>query len=261
MKRIFTFLPALLLALLSTGAFAQGEMKFEADNYDFAKVTEGAIATHEFKFKNVGNQPVVISNVQASCGCTTPDWSKEPVAPGKTGFVKAAYNSNGRPGVFNKTITITSNAKEASKVLSIKGDVISKAEAAKNYTPEQKAKSPKVTVLQPIHNLGKIELNRAVTAKVQVKNTGKQDLQISDVHAACNCVHLANNPAPIKPNQVATLELNYLPNMLDNRSEVVDIHSNDIVTEKSQLTLKATVVKSLAAPSIVKEGSNSVPFK
>lgn len=254
-------MPAVLLALVSTGAFAQGELKFENDNHDFAKVTEGTVATHEFKFKNVGDQPVVISHVQASCGCTTPEWTKEPVMPGKTGFVKAAYNSNGRPGVFNKTITVTSNAKEATKVLSIKGDVISKAEAAKNYTPEQKAKSPKVTVMQPVHDFGKIELNRPVTAKVQVKNTGKQDLVISDVHAGCNCVQLTNTPGAIKPNQVATLELSYYPNMLDNRNEVVEIHSNDIVTEKSQLTLKANVVKNLTTPSIVKEGSNSVPFK
>jgi len=261
MKRFFTFLPALVLALISTSAMAQGELKFETDNHDFTKVTEGTLATHEFKFKNVGNQPVVISNVQASCGCTTPDWTKEPIAPGKAGFVKAVYNSNGRPGVFNKTITVTSNAKEATKVLSIKGDVISKAEAAKNYTPEQKAKSPKVAILQPTYNFGKIELNRPVTAKIQVKNTGKEDLQIADVHAACGCVHLANNPGPIKANQVATLELNYFPNALDNRSEVVEINSNDIVTEQSQFTLKANVVKSLAAPSIVKEGTNSVPFK
>ena len=261
MKRFFTFLPALMLALVSTGAFAQGEMKFDSDNHDFAKVTEGTVATHEFRFKNTGNQPVVISNVQASCGCTTPEWTKEPVLPGKSGIIKAAYNSNGRPGVFHKTITVTSNAKEPSKVLSIKGDVISKAEAAKNYTPEQKAKSPKVTILQPVHDFGKIELNRAVSAKVQVKNTGKQDLVISDVHAGCNCVRLANTPEAIKPNQVGTLELSYYPNMLDNRNEVVEIHSNDIVTEKSQFTLKANVVKNLATPSIVKEGSMSVPFK
>ena len=261
MKRLFTFLSASILALATTGAFAQGDLKFEGENYDFTKVTEGTLATHEFKFKNTGDQPIVISNVQASCGCTTPDWTKEPVLPGKTGIVKAVYNSNGRPGVFNKTITVTSNGKEATKVLSIKGEVISKAEAAKNYTPEQKAKSPKLTILQPSHDFGKIEVNRAVSAKIQVKNTGKQDLQISDIHAACNCVNLLKNPETIKPNQTGTLELSYYPNMLDNRNEVVEIHSNDIVTVKSEFVIKANVVKNLTTPSIVKEGSNSVPFK
>src|SRR5688500_20380873 len=123
MKRLFTFLPAFILALATTGAFAQGELKFDSENHDFAKVTEGTVATHEFKFKNTGNQPVVISHVQASCGCTTPDWSKDPVLPGKVGYIKAAYSSAGRPGAFNKTITVTSNAATPSKVLTIKGIV------------------------------------------------------------------------------------------------------------------------------------------
>jgi hypothetical protein len=261
MKKIFTFLPALVLMLVSSGVFAQGVLKFEGESFDFQKVTEGTLATHEFKFKNTGNQPIVISHVQASCGCTTPDWTKDPIMPGKTGIVKAAYNSNGRPGAFNKSITVTSNATEASKVLSIKGEVISREEAAKNYTPEQKAKSPKLTVLQPVHDFGKIELYRLTNAKIRVKNTGKQDLQISDVHAACNCVALVNTPETIKPNQEATLELSYNPTTLEDRNEVIDIHSNDIVTEKPQVTFKARVVKSLVAPSIVKEGGNSVPFK
>lgn len=261
MKKIFTFLPALLLFLAGNQAFAQGVIKFESETHDFQKVAEGTLATHEFKFKNTGNQPVVISHVQASCGCTTPDWTKEPVLPGKSGFVKAAYNSNGRPGAFNKSITVTSNASEATKVLTIKGDVISKEEAAKTYTPEQKAKSPKLTILQPVHDFGKIELYRMTSAKVKVKNTGKSPLQISDVHAGCNCVSLANVPEEIKPNQEAILELSYNPTLLDNRNEVVEIHSNDIVTEKTQVTLKAHVVKSLVSPSIVKEGGNSVPFK
>ncbi|KAA9332779.1 DUF1573 domain-containing protein [Adhaeribacter soli] len=260
MKKIFTFLPALML-LLASNAFAQGVLKFEGESHDFQKVTEGTLATHEFRFKNTGNQPVVISQVQASCGCTTPDWTKEPILPGKSGFVKAAYNSNGRPGAFNKSITVTSNAAEPTKVLTIKGDVISKAEAAKTYTPEQKAASPKLTVIQPVHDFGKIELYRMTSAKVKVKNTGKSPLQISDVHAACNCVSLATVPEPIKPNQEAILELSYNPTLLDDRNEVVEIHSNDIVTEKAQVTLKARVVKSLLAPSIVKEGGNSVPFK
>jgi len=204
---------------------------------------------------------VVISHVQASCGCTTPEWTKEPVLPGKTGFVKALYNSNGRPGVFNKTITVTSNATDPSKVLTIKGEVISKAEMAKNYTPEQKAQSPRLTVLQTSHDFGKIEVYRPAMAKFKVKNTGKTDLQISDVKAACNCVSLQNIPDAIKPNQEATLELSYNPTMLDDRNEVVEIHSNDIVSESIKVNLKARVVKSLTTPSIVKEGSNSVPFK
>src|SRR4051812_21938025 len=125
------------LLLTSASAFAQGALKFDSENYDFKNVGEGTLAGHEFKFTNVGNAPVVISNVQASCGCTTPEWTKTPVMPGKTGIVKAVYNSNGRPGVFNKTVTVTSNASMPSVVLSIKGTVLTREEMAKTYTPEQ----------------------------------------------------------------------------------------------------------------------------
>ena len=114
MKQLFTLC---LLAFAFT-AQAQAVMQFETDNHDFGNVPEGTMATHEFKFKNTGNQPVVIANVQASCGCTTPDWTKTPVLPGKTGIIKAMYSSAGRPGVFNKTVTVTSNATEASNWVS-----------------------------------------------------------------------------------------------------------------------------------------------
>ncbi len=111
----------------------QAEIQFEEESHDFGNVKEGTMATHEFKFKNIGKEPLVLSNVQASCGCTTPSWSKEPIAPGKTGTITATYNSNGRPGTISKSITVTSNAKSATKVLSIRGFV--EAAAAQPQSP------------------------------------------------------------------------------------------------------------------------------
>lgn len=99
------------------------DFKFEREVHDFGNIKEGVQAEYTFKFTNTGKEPLVITNVQASCGCTTPKWTKEPVKPGETGQVTAIYNSKGRPGNFNKAITITSNAKTAQKVLFIKGNV------------------------------------------------------------------------------------------------------------------------------------------
>ncbi len=99
------------------------DFKFDTETFDFGTVKEGDQATHEFKFKNTGKEPLVITNVQASCGCTTPKWSKEPVKPGAEGTITAVYNSNGRPGAFNKQITVTSNGKVPAKVIYIKGNV------------------------------------------------------------------------------------------------------------------------------------------
>lgn len=96
-------------------------MVFNEDTHDFGTIPEGPQAEFEFKFKNTGTEPIVISGVHASCGCTTPSYSKEPVKPGETGTIKAVYNTQGRPTPFNKSITVASNA--GTKVLVIKGTV------------------------------------------------------------------------------------------------------------------------------------------
>ncbi len=96
-------------------------MEFKTDMHDFGTVVEGPDAEYKFEFKNTGKEPIILSAVTASCGCTAPEWSKEPVLPGKKSYIKAVYHSAGRPGGFNKTITVTSNA--GVKVLTIKGNV------------------------------------------------------------------------------------------------------------------------------------------
>ncbi len=96
-------------------------MKFKTEVHDFGTIPEGPAAEFEFQFTNTGTEPIVIQRAQASCGCTTPHYSKDPVLPGKDGALTASYNTNGRPGPFTKTITIQSNA--GAKVVTIKGTV------------------------------------------------------------------------------------------------------------------------------------------
>jgi Protein of unknown function (DUF1573) len=111
-------------------------------------VEEGVQAAYTFEFTNTGTAPVVISNAQPSCGCTTPDWTKEPVMPGKTGFVKASFNSSGRPGNFNKNITVISNSETPQIALTIKGEVNPKAAVAPEKAPEP-APAPVVSKVVP----------------------------------------------------------------------------------------------------------------
>lgn len=128
MKKVLAFL---LFVGMGSAALAQapadnknkGEMKFEKELHDFGTVIEGENATYEFVFTNTGKEPIIISNVAASCGCTTPSWTREPVKPGQKGSIKAVYSSQNRPGPFSKQITVTSNATTATKVLTIKGNV------------------------------------------------------------------------------------------------------------------------------------------
>ena len=98
------------------------EITFDKETHDFGIISQNQPDTYTFMFKNTGKEPLIITNAQASCGCTTPEWTKEPIMPGKKGFVKATYNAASL-GVFNKAVTVMSNAKTATVTLYIKGDV------------------------------------------------------------------------------------------------------------------------------------------
>ncbi|MDB5268500.1 MAG: hypothetical protein JWP58_1540 [Hymenobacter sp.] len=254
------FLTTICLLALAGAAHAQGVMQFSTDSHDFGNVPEGTMATYEFKFKNTGNQPVVIANVQASCGCTTPDWTKTPVLPGKMGVIKAMYSSAGRPGVFNKTVTVTSNATEASKVLSIKGTVLTKDQIKPTLTPAQLAVSPHLVLDRSAHDFGKMEAGQQPTARFTVKNTGKTELVLGALSSGCYCVGYKNSPAPIAPGQSAVVELLYSQRQLGQVSDAVTITSND-VSGDAKITLKATIVRDLSGNSMVKESGTAVPFK
>jgi len=99
------------------------EMTFETDVHDFGTIENGGNGTYEFKFKNTGKEPLIISNARGSCGCTVPTYPKDkPIKPGESEVIKVTYDTK-RAGNFTKTVTITSNAKTGEKVLTIKGIV------------------------------------------------------------------------------------------------------------------------------------------
>lgn len=135
------FLTLLVVAVGFTGAFAQDNAsapRFEfkgEETHDFGSIPEGPSAEYVFEFKNAGKEPLIIQNASASCGCTTPEWPKQPILPGKSGKIKVVYNTQGRVGPFSKDIYILSNAvnpegKERYE-LHIKGTVLSKEESQK----------------------------------------------------------------------------------------------------------------------------------
>lgn len=105
-------------------AQAADPLLFREKVYDFGEIDEAkGNADHEFVFTNTSARPIKILSVSASCGCTTPGWSKDPIAPGKTGFIKASFDPKGRPGFFNKTLTVLTDFDANPLVLQIKGSV------------------------------------------------------------------------------------------------------------------------------------------
>lgn len=120
----------LLFSMLMGGfVFAQSvpQVTFKKTVHDFGAIKEeiGAVTTR-FEFTNTGKSPLIIQRVSASCGCTTPGYTREPILPGKTGEITAKYSTTGRPGNFNKTITVYTNVPDTVYVLTIKGNVTPK---------------------------------------------------------------------------------------------------------------------------------------
>lgn len=97
--------------------------RFETEVIDYGKIEKDTDGERVFKFKNIGNTPLIITNAKGSCGCTVPTYDKEPIMPGETGEIKVKYATN-RVGRFSKTVTLTSNARESKKVIRIKGEVL-----------------------------------------------------------------------------------------------------------------------------------------
>ena len=100
------------------------QIQFDQPKYDFTSVVQGAVVNHTFKFKNVGTAPLIITNIQVSCGCTTPEYPKDtPIAPGKTGTITAHFNSASKIGMQNKVLTIESNSVAGPASIALVGDV------------------------------------------------------------------------------------------------------------------------------------------
>ena len=97
--------------------------KFSEESFDFGNITEGDVVDHVFSFVNEGEAPLIISSATASCGCTVPVWPKTPIAPGEQGEIKVQFNSRSKPGVQNKTVTVTANTYPKVTRLKIKANV------------------------------------------------------------------------------------------------------------------------------------------
>lgn len=135
---LFTLTLVFAATFASTSAFAQtkvpttstetaveegANIEFEKETHDYGTIKQNGNGVYEFKFKNTGSQPLMISNAKGSCGCTVPEWPREPIAPGETGAIKVKYDTK-RVGPFSKSVTLQSNAvNNPTKTIRIKGTV------------------------------------------------------------------------------------------------------------------------------------------
>ena len=101
-------------------------ISFETTEYDFGTIDEGKVVEYTYRFTNTGNSPLVINKAMASCGCTVPEWPKEPIAAGKSGVISVKFNTTNRVNSQTKYITISANTKPETIRLKLSGNVIPK---------------------------------------------------------------------------------------------------------------------------------------
>lgn len=240
--KIFTI--SLMLLFTATVLMAQTKnptISFEKNVHDYGKIDElKGPQTYEFKFTNTGGTPLIVSNVKASCGCTTPDWTKEPVLPGKTGFVKATYDPKNRPGPFNKTITITSNAENATVVLTIKGDVAPKPKTIEDDYPqtmgELRLRSNHLAFTNVLHTQVK-------TDSLLIVNMSQKPMTIS-FEKVPEHITIKTEPKVLKPSEKGKIVATYNAPAVKDWGFVMDriaIVINGEADNKNNLSISATI--------------------
>jgi hypothetical protein len=114
------------------------ELKLEVEEYNFGTIKQGEKVTYDFKFVNAGKEPLIITAANGTCGCTVPSYPKEPIAKNGKGVIHVEFNSTGKMGMQDKTVTLTSNSKGGPKILHLKGNVEAPAPVVESPTPSTK---------------------------------------------------------------------------------------------------------------------------
>ena len=179
MKNTFLILFLLLPAIPAAG---QPKMKLQVTEHDFGVFKEEAgKQTFTFVVTNTGDQPLVIQNIVASCGCTTPDWTRSPIPPGGEGKITAVYNPASRPGPFRKTLTVYSNSTPSTLALSLKGEVTGRVKTTQDYYPWQ---------------VGPLRFKGSSIAFPQVLNTEKRIRVLPVINTSGSPVRIAFEDTP-----------------------------------------------------------------
>lgn len=203
MKNIL-FIAALFI---TATAFPQAIIEFDTRNHDFGTIQEvnGTVA-YNFEFTNQGSAPILIKNVESSCGCTSPEWSRQPILPGKKGFIKATFNPKDRPGYFDKTITVYSNARPNVVELKIRGNVQGKTRTVLDDYPYELPSGLRLP-LEEI-SLMKAHKGEVKSMSIGVFNNSGKTLKISFSNLPSH-IRIGIEPQQIADKGKATIKASY----------------------------------------------------
>ena len=235
-----------IILLLAMGFFGQTnaqqlqKIRFDQKNYKFGSVKEedGPI-THEFQFTNTSSDTILISRVKASCGCTTPAWSKDAVLPGEKGFVQARYNPRNRPGPFKKSLTVNTNV--GTQVLYIEGNVTPKPRTPKDDFP---ALMGNLRLKYRTLNFGKITNKESVTKLFTLYNDGEEPITFLEKAITPEHVSISVDPKTLQPKQKAILRATFDPTVKSDLGYSIDhmmLVTDDAAMPDKKLNIMATV--------------------
>ncbi len=243
MKKSF-IISCLLLSVATTFA-QQPVITFQKTEHDFGKINEGdGRVSTIFEFKNEGMEPLVLSNVRASCGCTTPTWTRTPIEPGQTGTITVTYNPNGRPGRFQKTVTITSNASNPTTKIYIKGEVLPKQAKPKN---EYSIKMGNLSLKGKMLDYGKILKSANLTQSIEYANQTEEPIKVDVlVNDKDNFLTPVLSLEEIKPGEAGTLNVNFDATVCKeygpvDRSLYIVVNGKRILTDEYRIAVKADI--------------------
>ena len=243
-KMIFLLVVAICSSMLLVNAQnAKPVMKFDSKVHDFGtfKEEDGKLA-YSFEFVNAGNQPIIINQVRSSCGCTSPDWSKQPVAPGKKGFIKATFDPKNRPGPFNKSITITANTNPAITILRIKGNVIAREKTVADLFP----RIMNGLRLRNNHlSLTKVRNTEVKRGEMEVYNDSNEPITIGFKRMPAH-IKIKMEPATLQPKKKGKIVAYYDASKKNDWGFVVD-YMDLLVNQKhrpgQRLTVSANIIE------------------
>ncbi len=248
MKKTLLMSVMLMLGLV---AFAQQPViTFTEKEHNFGKIEEaGGKVTTVFEFKNEGMQPLVISNVRASCGCTTPTWTRTPIEPGQTGTITVTYNPNGRPGRFQKTVTITSNAATPTVKLYIKGEVIPKQVKPADKYP---VKMGALNIVKNNIQFGIIKDDESKMQSIEYANLTDQPITVAiltDPHD--DFLISALSLETIEPKQSGKLSVKFEGKLCEEygpvtRNLYIMINGHRVISDEYKITINATLRENFA---------------
>ena len=246
MKKVCLIISTLTL---SVSLMAQPMMKLSQTEHNFGTFKEEAgRQTHEFLVTNSGNAPLVIQNIVASCGCTTPEWTKQPIPPGGKGKITAIYDPQNRPGAFNKTLSVYTNSRPEVVVLSIKGEVI-----PHEKTVEELYIFPVGSVRFESNHLAftNVKKTEKKIRVMQVINPSKEPVKIEFESLPAH-LSLKANPETLKPGQKGIIEGTYDATENSgwgNVSDMVKVKLNGVTQENVFYYISANLVEDFSSLS------------